>query len=96
MTTLDLLKTRREEVYAIAHRHGVASLRVFGSVARGDDQQGSDVDLLVTTGAVVSAWFPAGLMIELEQLLGRPVDVVTEPGLNPLLREQVLAEAVAL
>ena len=96
MTTVDLLHTKREEVLEVAHRHGVTSIRVFGSVARGEDNADSDIDLLVTTGPVVSSWFPAGLILDLEQLLGRHIDIVTETGLNPLLRDQVLTEAVAV
>ena len=56
----------------------------------------SDIDLLVSPGPETSSWFPAGLILDLESLLGRRVDVVTEKGLNPHLREQVLREAVPL
>ena len=96
MTITELLQEKRDDVLKVAQRHGVTSIRVFGSVARGEDSSNSDVDLLVTTGPKVSAWFPAGFILDLEQLLGRRIDVVTEPGLNPLLRDQVLTEAVAL
>jgi len=96
MTTADLLHTKRQAVLEMAQRHGVTSIRVFGSVARGDDTEDSDVDFLVTTGPTVSSWFPAGLVLDLEQLLGRHIDIVTEAGLNPLLRDQVLTEAIAL
>ena len=96
MTMIDLLHKQREVVLELATHHGVTSIRVFGSVARGEETPDSDIDLLVTTGPSVSAWFPAGLILELEQLLGRHIDVVTEAGLNPLLRDQVLTEAVAL
>lgn len=96
MTTLEQLRTNRADLLALALGHGVTSVRVFGSVVRGEDSPGSDIDLLVTTGPEVSSWFPAGLIIDLEALVGRPVDVVTESGLNPRLREQVLAEAVVL
>jgi hypothetical protein len=96
MTTFDLLKDKRQEVWEVAQRHGVTSLRVFGSVARGEETRKSDIDILVTTGPKVSPWFPAGLILDLESLLGRPIDIVTESGLNPLLREDVLREAVAL
>lgn len=96
MTTIDLLQAKRDDVLEVAQRHGVTSIRVFGSVARGEESAESDVDLLVTTGPKVSSWFPAGLILDLEQLLGRHIDVVTESGLNPLLRDQVLTEAVAL
>ena len=96
MTTFDILKEKRGDVLEVAQKHGVTSLRVFGSVARGDESAESDIDLLVTTGPRVSAWFPAGLILDLEALLGRHIDIVTESGLNPLLRDEVLSEAVAL
>jgi predicted nucleotidyltransferase len=96
MTTIDILQQKREDVIEVAKRHGVTSIRVFGSVARGDESPESDIDLLVTTGPRVSAWFPAGLILDLEQLLGRHIDIVTESGLNPLFRDQVLTEAVEL
>ncbi|MDX2493677.1 MAG: nucleotidyltransferase family protein [Desulfuromusa sp.] len=96
MTTIDILHEKRKNVLEVAEHHGVTSIRVFGSVARGDDSSKSDIDLLVTTGSNVSAWFPAGLILDLEQLLGRHIDVVTESGLNPLLRDQILTEAIAL
>jgi len=96
MTTIDLLHEKREDVLEVAERHGVTSIRIFGSVARGDESAESDIDLLITTGPKVSPWFPAGLILDLEQLLGRHIDIVTESGLNPLLRDQVLTEAVAL
>jgi predicted nucleotidyltransferase len=96
MTTFDLLRAKRDDVLEVAQKHGVTSLRVFGSVARREESADSDIDLLVTTGPNISAWFPAGLILELEDLLGRHIDVVTESGLNPLLRDEVLNEAVAL
>ena len=96
MTAIDYLQEKRDDVLEVAHRHGVISIRVFGSVVRGEETSDSDIDFIVTTGPAVSAWFPAGLALELEELLGRPIDIVTESGLNPLLRDQVEAEAVAL
>jgi hypothetical protein len=96
MTTFDLLRQKRHQILAIATKHGVTSIRVFGSVARQEDSDGSDVDFLVTTGPKTSSWFPAGLVLDLEDLLGRRVEVITENGLNPLIRERVLAEVVAL
>jgi uncharacterized protein len=96
MMTIATLQEKRDAVLEVAARHGVTSVRVFGSVARGEESAESDIDLLVTTGPKVSPWFPAGLVLDLEQLLGRHIDVVTERGLNPLLRDQVLSEAVPL
>ena len=96
MTTIEALKSRREQVLEVAQRHGVTSVRVFGSVARGEETDASDIDLLVTTGPTVCSWFPARMILDLEELLGRHIDVVTKAGLNPHIRSQVLAEAVAL
>jgi len=96
MKLIDVLKNNREEVVSIALRHGVTSIKVFGSVARQQELPASDVDFLVTTGSEVSAWFPAGLIVELEDVLGRSVDVVTVDGLHPRLKTQVLTEAIAL
>ena len=96
MTAIDILQEKRDDVLKVAQQHGVTSVRVFGSVARGEESPESDIDLLVTTGPTVSSWFPAGLILDLEQLLGRHIDIVTETGLNPLIRDQVLSEAVAL
>ena len=96
MTTIEALHKQRDRVLEVAQRHGVTSIRVFGSVARGDETAESDIDFLVTTGPTVSSWFPARLILDLEELLGRHIDIVTEPGLNPHIRDQVLAEAVVL
>jgi hypothetical protein len=95
-STLELLRQHREEILAIAHRHGAREVRVFGSVARGDADPDSDLDLLVKTSGATSAWFPAGLILELQDLLGRRVDVVTEGALHWFLRDHILAEAVSL
>ena len=96
MTALELVHSKRDEIRRIAEKHGAGNPRVFGSIARGEARPDSDVDLLVDAGPHTSSWFPAGLIIELEALLGRRVEVVTSNGLNPYLRDRVLREAVAL
>ncbi len=88
-----IIHERREEIKRIAARHGVVRMRLFGSVARGEATSDSDVDFLVETGSVTSAWFPAGLMLDLEAILGRRVEIVTERALQPDLREAVLRDA---
>ena len=93
MSVTQLLGERRAEIRAVAARHGVTNLRVFGSVARGEARPDSDIDFLIEIGPVTSAWFPAGLIIDLEQLLGHRVEVVTEQALNPIFRDSVLREA---
>jgi predicted nucleotidyltransferase len=92
----EVLRNKRDEIRRIAAAHGARNVRVFGSCARGEAGPASDVDLLVDTDPVTSSWFPAGLIVDLEDLLGRRVDVVTESGLNPLIRDRVLREAVPL
>ena len=96
VTTKDILHERREAIQLIAAKHGAFNLRLFGSAARGEDKPESDIDLLIDVGATTSSWFPAGLVVELETLLGRRVEVITEKWLNPDIREQILREAVPL
>ncbi|MBM3935014.1 MAG: nucleotidyltransferase family protein [SAR202 cluster bacterium] len=99
MTTTDIAKTvheKREEILRIAAKHGAYNVRIFGSVARGDAGPDSDVDFLIDYGPNTSPWFPGGLIADLQDLLGRNVDVVTEKGLHRLVKDRVLAEAVPL
>jgi len=91
-----LVHAKREQILRLAHRHGVTGVRVFGSMARGDAGPQSDVDLLIEVGPEPSAWFPGGLVAELEELLGRRVQIITERGLDELLRDCVLDEAIPL
>jgi predicted nucleotidyltransferase len=91
-----LIEEKREEIRRIAAMHGATNVRVFGSVARGEARQDSDLDLLVDTGPETSSWFPAGLVLDLEEILGCKVEVVTEKGLNRYLKEHVLQEALPL
>ena len=93
---VDFVRTKREQILRLARKHGVTGVRVFGSMARGDAGPHSDVDLLVDVGSEPSPWFPGGLVAELEELLGRRVQVVTERGLDELLRDRVREEAVPL
>jgi predicted nucleotidyltransferase len=92
--TFEIIRSKREKILSIANEHGARNIRVFGSVARGDASPDSDIDFLVDTGGVTSSWFPASLILDLENLLRRRVEIVTERGLNALLRDHVLREAV--
>ena len=96
MTVTQLVIEKRDEIERIAHKHGAYNVRVFGSVARGEAGPDSDIDLLVDVGATTSSWFPAGLILDLEDLLGRRVEIVTERALNPYVRDHVLEEATPL
>jgi|SRR5271165_2954153 len=89
-----LIRLNRDEILKIAERHGVRNVRIFGSVARGEAGPASDVDFLVEAGPATSSWFPGGLIVDLEALLGRRVEVVTERGLHPELRDSVLIDSV--
>ena len=93
MRLLTRLKARRVELLAAARRRGAMNVRVFGSVARGEEIPGSDVDLLVDMQAGRSLLDLAGLQQDFERLLGHRVDVLTEDSISPYLRERVLREA---
>ena len=86
----------RDEILTIAARHGARSLRIFGSTARGDARPDSDVDVLVELEPGRSLLDLVAIKQDLEDALGRPVDVVTERALSPYLRQRVLEDAVPL
>lgn len=92
----ELLNTKREEILSIAAKHGARNVRVFGSAARGDAGPDSDLDILVDMEPGRSLLDLGGLLMDLRDLLGREVDVVTERGLKLRIRERVLKEAVPL
>lgn len=90
------LRRYRAEILDLATRHGAVNVRVFGSMARGEGRGDSDLDLLVTLGEGRSLLDLVGLKQDLEELVHRPVDVVTERGLSPYIRDRVLSEAIPL
>jgi predicted nucleotidyltransferase len=96
MDRRQLLLSRREEVLRLAAAHGARRVRLFGSLARGEGREGSDVDLLVEMEEGRTLLDLGGLQQALEELLGLPVDLVTERSLPPRVRRQVLAEAIPL
>jgi predicted nucleotidyltransferase len=93
---MQLVRDRREEILRLADKRGARNVRVFGSVARGDALAGSDIDFLVAMDEGHGLLDLVGLWQDLEELLGVKVDVVTEGGLKPGIRERVHAEAVSL
>jgi predicted nucleotidyltransferase len=95
-TLAELVKEKRADILALAAKHGARNVRVFGSVARGDADEQSDIDFLVQMEPGRSLLDLGGLQYDLEQLLGCRVDVVTEQGLKARLREEILSEAVTL
>ena len=92
----ELIQSKRDEILRTTFKHGAFNVRVFGSVARGDANPESDIDLLVDVGPKHTPFFPGGLLADLEDLLGRKVDIVTEKGLHWYIRDRVLKEAVPL
>lgn len=96
MNIEQFLHDKRNDIRAIAAKHGAYNIRIFGSIVRGEAGPDSDIDFLVDAGPNTSSWFPAGLILDLEKVLGRRVEVVTEKALNPYIREYVLAEVKPL
>jgi predicted nucleotidyltransferase len=96
MTVSDIVREKRDEILAIARKHGAFNVRVFGSVARGEADEESDIDLLVDLDADRSLFDLGALAVELNESMGRRVDVVTERGLRERIRDRVVGEAVAL
>jgi len=88
--------SRCSEILSLAAQHGALNVRVFGSVARGEDDADSDIDILVDLEPGRSLFDLGGLLTDLRTLLERDVDVVTEKGLRGQLRERVLQEAILL
>jgi len=91
---LGMLRKRRSEILAAASRHGASNVRVFGSVVRGRARPGTDIDLLVDMDAGRSLLDLAGLHLELEDILGFPVEIGTD--VKPRIRDRVHAEAIRL
>ena len=91
-----LIEDQRANILALAEQHGIENVRVFGSMARGDADDTSDVDLLVSLPKGRSGLALGGLLMDVQDLLHRRVDVVSERGLHPMLRESILKEAVPL
>jgi len=96
MEVAELIKQKRGDILRVAAKHGACNVRVFGSAARGEAGLDSDVDFLVDVLPVHSPWFPGGLLADLEELLGRKVDVVEPEGLHWFIKDKVLSEAVPL
>jgi uncharacterized protein len=93
----DLLSSHQSQILLIAEKHGASNVRIFGSVARGEANEDSDIDFLVDYDLEkITPWFPSGLLLDLEQLLNCKVDVATVDMLKDRIRDRVLQEAVTL
>ncbi len=96
MNTAEFIREKRDEIMRITARYGATDIRVFGSMARGDADSESDIDFLVRLAPGCTLLHHAAMVRELESLLGRNVDVISERGLRSRIRERVLNEAVPL
>ncbi len=96
MSMVEILKGKREEILRLAAEHGAQNVRIFGSVVRREADDRSDIDILVDMEPGRSLFDMGGLLMDLRDLLGCEVDVVTERGLKPRIRARVLKEAVPL
>ena len=96
MSLKELLKEKREEILSIATKYGAFNVRIFGSVARGEETADSDVDFLVELEPGRNLLDRIALMQDLEDLLGRKVDVATVKGLREYFHDRILNEAVPL
>ncbi len=96
MSRKQVIREKRDEILRICARYRARNVRIFGSAARGEDDEQSDVDFLVDMEPGRSLFDLGGLQYELERLLGYPVDVVTERGIRRRFRDRVLQEAVPL
>ena len=94
--TADALLMRRQDIRNITQRHGATKVSLFGSFARGTASESSDVDILVDLQPGRTLLDLVAIKQDLEDLLGRPVHVVTMAALSPYLREDVLGKAIAL
>ena len=93
MLTLEQLRAKREALIALADRHKAENVRVFGSVARGEENENSDVDILVHFRQGASLFDLMDLKEDTEELLGLAVDIVSDRGLSPYLASRILGEA---
>jgi predicted nucleotidyltransferase len=96
MTIDERVMARREDILRLAASHGARNIRIFGSVARGEADESSDVDFLVDMEPGRTLLDMGGLLMDLQALLGRQVDIISARGLTPSIRDQVLREAVSL
>ncbi len=97
MVTLDTLRREKKaDILRLAEMHGCHNIRVFGSVATGENRPDSDVDFLVDIESGRTLFDLGGLLSDLRDLLGAPVDVVESRSIHPYIRDRVLAEAVSL
>jgi len=92
----EIIQDRKEQILALAARYGASNIRIFGSVANGTADENSDIDFLVDMEKGRSLFDLGGLLMDLQELFNRKVDVVTEKGLHERIRERVIRQAITL
>ena len=93
MDELQAVRLKKQEILAVTRGHGLLNVRIFGSVARGDDTPQSDIDFIVDLEKGRTLLDIGGALVKLQELLDRKVDIVTERGLHWYLRDKILKEA---
>lgn len=96
MITLNQITAQREKIHKIAQQYHAENIRVFGSVARGDSNEKSDIDLLVNFLPGASLFDQVAIMDEIEELFHCKVDVISERSINPIISSKILKEAVTI
>lgn len=96
MNLNEIIKNHRDEILQLAAKYGAYNVRIFGSVARGESDESSDIDFLVEMEPGKTLFDLGGLLMDLQDLLSCKVDIVTDKGLRPRIRERVLQEAKSL
>lgn len=96
MGIAEIIGDQKEQILALAAKYGASNVRVFGSVVHGTADENSDIDFLVDLEKGRSLFDLGGLLMDLQQLLKRSVDVITPAGLRPRIRQRALGEAIAL
>lgn len=96
MTAGELIRAHRADIVRVARSHKAKGVRVFGSAARGEATQASDIDLLVAMKPGADLLDIVAIKQDLEDLLGLPIDIVTENSISPYMRDEVLKEAIDL
>lgn len=96
MNLYEHIKEQREVILNICDKHGALNVRVFGSVVKNEDSESSDIDFLIDLGENRTPFFPGGLIVELEELLGKKVDIAIARSLKPRIKDKILNEAKAL
>ncbi|MCL2659922.1 MAG: nucleotidyltransferase family protein [Acidobacteriaceae bacterium] len=94
MSSIEMVKEKRREILRIAEQYGASNVRIFGSVARGQDDERSDIDFLVELQPGRTLFDLGGLQMNLVKMFGRPVDVVMEKGIDARIRDTILKEAI--